>query len=204
MNIPVSIPTIDMAVAMRDLSVYKDQRVQAGKLYGNRIQLLSVPAQELATLLEDALYFSFIIAYAQGLSLLAKASEEYNFQIPLADVVSIWKGGCIIRSSLLYQFDKAFAGNATLPNVLLDGTIADLLKQKEESTRRLLSLAINARVPVAALSSTVSYFDAFCSDRLPINLIQAQRDFFGAHTYQRIDKEGVFHTEWNVDSNAQI
>ena len=198
MNIPVSIPTIDMAVAMRDLSVYKEQRVLAGKLYGERIQKLSAPAEEVTKLLEEALYFSFIIAYAQGLSLLAKASEEYNFQIPMADVVSIWKGGCIIRSSLLYQFDKAFAANATMPNVLLDSTIADLLKQKEGATRQLLSMAINSRIPVAALSSAVTYFDSYCSDRLPTNLIQAQRDFFGAHTYQRIDREGVFHTEWNV------
>ncbi|RYZ26701.1 MAG: NADP-dependent phosphogluconate dehydrogenase [Chitinophagaceae bacterium] len=203
MNIPVSIPTIDMAVAMRDLSVYKDQRVAASKLYGNRIQKINLPSNELIAELEDALLFGFTMAYAQGLSLLAKASEEYGFQIQLADVVSIWKGGCIIRSSLLYQFDKAFASKEVLPNVLLDETIADLLQQKEEAARNILNTAVQARIPVAALGSAVSYFDAYCSERLPTNLIQAQRDFFGAHTYQRIDREGVFHTEWNVDSNAQ-
>jgi 6-phosphogluconate dehydrogenase len=202
MNIPVSIPTIDMAVAMRDLSVYKEQRVQAGKLYGDRVHKLSASKEQLNNALEETLYFSFLIAYAQGLSLLARASEEYNMQIPLPDVVNIWKSGCIIRSSLLYRFDKAFADNATLPNVLLHGTIAELLKQKEKATRQTLSLAINAGIPVAAMASAVTYFDAFCSDRLPTNLIQAQRDFFGAHTYQRIDKEGVFHTEWNVDANS--
>ncbi|HEX8316375.1 MAG TPA: NADP-dependent phosphogluconate dehydrogenase, partial [Flavisolibacter sp.] len=137
-------------------------------------------------------------AYAQGLSLLTKASEDYKFQISPADVVSIWKGGCIIRSSLLYQFDKAFAGDQSLPNVLLDGSIAELLKQKEEAIRQVLSQAITARIPVAAMTSALSYFDAYGSSRLPTNLVQAQRDFFGAHTYQRIDKEGVFHTEWNA------
>ncbi|RYF80235.1 MAG: NADP-dependent phosphogluconate dehydrogenase, partial [Chitinophagaceae bacterium] len=198
MDIPVSIPTIDMAVAMRDLSVYKEQRVAASKVYSERIQKIGLSSAELIAALEDALFFGFTIAYAQGLSLLAKASETYKFEIPLADVVSIWKGGCIIRSGLLYQFDKAFANDQKLPNVLLDKTIANLLQQKEEAARKILCLATDARIPVAALGSAVSYFDAYCSERLPTNLIQAQRDFFGAHTYQRIDKEGVFHTEWNA------
>jgi 6-phosphogluconate dehydrogenase len=201
LNIGVPIPTIDAAVAARILSAYKDQRIQAARLYNNSVE--TIAAAKFIEQLEDALFFSFIIAYAQGLSLLAKASEEYNFQIPLPEVVSIWKGGCIIRSALLYQFDKAFAGNANLENVLLDASVAELLKQKQEAIREVLSLAIKSNIPVAAMSSALSYFDAYCSERLPTNLIQAQRDFFGAHTYQRIDKEGVFHTEWNVDSNAQ-
>lgn len=203
MDLPVSIPTIDMAVAMRDLSVYKDQRTEASKLYATQVVPLTESFTELIDELEEALYFSFLIAYAQGLSLLAKVSVDYKMQIPLPRVVSIWKGGCIIRSSLLYQFDKAFTDNPTLSNVLLHPTIAKILKQKERSIRKTVSLAINAKIPVAAMSSALSYFDAYCSERLPVNLIQAQRDFFGAHTYQRIDKEGVFHTEWHIDSNEQ-
>ncbi|HYO22526.1 MAG TPA: NADP-dependent phosphogluconate dehydrogenase [Flavisolibacter sp.] len=201
MDLGVPIPTIDAAVAARMLSAYKEQRIQAGRLYGKRIQ--KIDSGELVNLMEETLFFCFIVAYAQGLSLLAKASEEYRFDIPLPEVVSIWKGGCIIRSSLLYQFDKAFAANQAFPNVLLDKSIAELLMQKEEAIRRVLSHAIAARIPAAAMTSALSYFDAYSSERLPTNLIQAQRDFFGAHTYQRIDKEGVFHTEWNVDSNAQ-
>jgi 6-phosphogluconate dehydrogenase len=201
LDIGVPIPTIDAAVTARILSAYKEQRVQAAKLYNQSGK--NIGAGNLIASLEDALFFSFIIAYAQGLSLLAKASEEYGFDIPLPEVVSIWKGGCIIRSALLYQFDKAFAANATLPNVLLDNTIATLLTQKQKAVREVLSAAMNAGIPVAAMSSALAYFDAYSSERLPTNLIQAQRDFFGAHTYQRIDKEGVFHTEWNVDSNAQ-
>jgi 6-phosphogluconate dehydrogenase len=172
-------------------------RVEAGKLYQPQIQSIQASPEQLATMVEDALSFCFVMAYAQGLSLLAKVSGEYNMQIPLPDVVSIWKGGCIIRSTLLYQFDNVFAANATLPNVLLDAGIANYLKGKEEALRQVLSLAIASRIPVAAMGSALSYFDAICSERLPTNLIQAQRDFFGAHTYRRIDKEGVFHTEWH-------
>ena len=203
MDIGVPIPTIDAAVTARELSAYKEERISASKIYDVQLEKISLSSQELIDTLEDALQFSFILAYAQGLSLLAKASEEYKMQIPLPSVVSIWKGGCIIRSALLYQFDKAFANNTTLPNVLLDETIASLLKQKESSVRRIISLSINSKIPVAAISSALAYYDAYCSERLPTNLIQAQRDFFGAHTYQRIDKEGVFHTEWNVDSKEQ-
>ncbi|HET7896289.1 MAG TPA: NADP-dependent phosphogluconate dehydrogenase, partial [Flavisolibacter sp.] len=198
MDIPVSIPTIDMAVSMRDLSVVKEQRVKAEALYKPQIRKIDLPAEALAGMLEDTLAFCFVMAYAQGLSLLAKASDEYRMQIPLANVVAIWKGGCIIRSSLLYEFDKAFAADAKLPNVLLDEGIAAFLKAKETAVRKAVSLAAESRIPVAGISSALSYFDAFCSERLPVNLIQAQRDFFGAHTYQRLDREGVFHTEWQA------
>jgi 6-phosphogluconate dehydrogenase len=199
LDLGVPIPTIDAAVAARSLSAYKELRVEAGNLYNPKVVPLHLSAQDLAAAVEDSLLFCFVMAYAQGLSLLAKASEEYNMQIPLADVVAIWKGGCIIRSALLYQFDKVFAENASLPNVLLNADIATLLKDKEEKMRMLLSYAVQSRIPVAAMSSAIGYYDAFCSERLPTSLIQAQRDFFGAHTYQRVDKEGVFHTEWNAE-----
>jgi 6-phosphogluconate dehydrogenase len=199
LNIPVPIPTIDAAVAARTLSGYKEARVQAGELYQPQVSTVSLPAEELAKAVEDALEFCFVMAYAQGLSLLAEASKEYNMQIPMADVVTIWKGGCIIRSLLLYRFEKVFTDNTSLPSVLLDEGIATLLKEKEAGARNIISLAMQSRIPVAAMSSAISYFDAFCSSRLPINLVQAQRDFFGAHTYQRTDKEGVFHTEWNTE-----
>jgi 6-phosphogluconate dehydrogenase len=201
LNLGVPIPTIDAAVAARSLSAYKEQRVTAGELYQPTVNKLNFSAQELAALLEDTLGFCFVMAYAQGLSLLVSASQDYNMQIPLANIVRIWKGGCIIRSLLLYHFDKIFQANPTLSNVLLDESMAAFLKQREESTRKVIALSVQAGIPVAALSSALGYFDAFCSNRLPTNLIQAQRDFFGAHTYQRIDKEGVFHTEWHTDSN---
>jgi 6-phosphogluconate dehydrogenase len=198
LDVGVAIPTIDAAVSARTLSAYKELRLQAGRLYNPQVSKNSLPPEELAAAVEDTLLFSFVMAYAQGLSLLAKVSEEYNMQIPMADVVNIWKGGCIIRSSLLYQFDKVFEAQESLPNILLDHGVADLLKRKEAAVRKVLSQALQSSIPVAAMTSALGYFDGFCSERLPTNLIQAQRDFFGAHTYQRIDKEGVFHTEWNT------
>ncbi|MGE5518949.1 MAG: NADP-dependent phosphogluconate dehydrogenase [Candidatus Dadabacteria bacterium] len=201
MDIPVSIPTIDMAVSMRDLSVYKQQRIEASKLYPTAKGKIDLPSAELIKELEDCLYFCFMIAYAQGLSQLSKASEEYNMDIPLPQVVNVWKEGCIIRSLLLYQLDKVFASNDKLPNILLDHTIASILLQREYAIRNIISIAVKSGIPVGGISSALAYFDAYRSERLPTNLIQAQRDFFGAHTYRRIDKEGVFHTEWHTPEN---
>jgi len=200
MDLPVSIPTIDIAVAMRDLSVYKTQRVQASKLYKPVLGRIEVTQNDLDHL-ENALAFSFAIAYAQGLSMLAVASDELKMNIPLRDVIKVWKAGCIIRSALLGNFTEAFNKDPKLPNLLLDGEIAGLLKAREDSMRQVIQLGINAKIPMGGMMSALSYYDAYLSDRMPTNLIQAQRDFFGAHTYQRIDKEGVFHTEWHVDTN---
>jgi len=200
MDLPVSIPTIDIAVAMRDLSVYKEQRVKAAKLYKPLISRLEITENDLNHL-ENALAFCFALAYAQGLSMLAKASDELGMDIPLRDVVKVWKAGCIIRSALLGNFAEAFEKDPKLPNLLLDDAISGLLKSREESIRQVIQTGINAKIPMAGMMSALSYYDAYLSDRMPTNLIQAQRDFFGAHTYQRIDKQGVFHTEWHVDSN---
>jgi 6-phosphogluconate dehydrogenase len=198
MDLPVSIPTIDMAVAMRDLSVYKEQRVRAAKLYRSPINKTEIAQNDLNHV-ENALAFCFTVAYAQGLSMLAKASDELNMNIPLPDVIKVWKAGCIIRSALLGNFTEAFQKDPKLPNLLLDPEIAELLKNREESIRHILTTGIKAKVPMAGMMSALGYYDAYLSDRMPTNLIQAQRDFFGAHTYQRIDKEGVFHTEWHVE-----
>jgi 6-phosphogluconate dehydrogenase len=122
--------------------------------------------------------------------------------IPLRDVITVWKAGCIIRSTLLGNFSEAYDAQPKLTNLLLDAQIAQLMKAREESMRKVIATAVTSRIPVAALGSAIAYYDAYLSERLPTNLIQAQRDFFGAHTYQRLDKEGVFHTEWHVDSKA--
>ena len=196
MNLPVSIPTIDMAVAMRDLSVYKEQRIKAARVFQPVINPIQ-NGEPLRGDLENALAFSFVIAYAQGLSMLAKASDELVMDIPLPSVIQVWKAGCIIRSALLGNFTAAFQKEPRLSNLLLDADIAIVLKEREASMRRTLSRAIEARIPLAGMASALAYYDAFLSERLPTNLIQAQRDYFGAHTYRRIDKEGVFHTEWH-------
>lgn len=200
MDLPVAIPTIDMAVAMRELSVYKEQRVRAAKVYKPSINKLEITQNDLNHL-ENALAFCFTIAYAQGLSMLAKASDELNMNIPLPDVIKVWKAGCIIRSALLGNFTEAFQKDPKLLNLLLDSEIAELLKNREESIRQVLEIGIKSKIPMAGMMSALGYYDAYLSDRMPTNLIQAQRDFFGAHTYQRTDKEGVFHTEWHVEGD---
>jgi 6-phosphogluconate dehydrogenase len=147
--------------------------------------------------LENALAFCFVIAYAQGLSMLAKASTDLKMEIPLPSVIQVWKAGCIIRSALLGNFTNAFDKNPQLSNLLLDKEIAELLKNRENSLRKIISAAVTSTIAVPGMMSTIGYYDSYCSERMPTNLVQAQRDFFGAHTYQRIDKPGVFHTEWH-------
>jgi 6-phosphogluconate dehydrogenase len=197
MELPISIPTIDTAVALRTLSGYKEERETAFGLYQPVIKPIKTGSDADIKKMKDALYFSIIICYAQGLAMLHKASAELKMDIPLYDVVKIWRGGCIIRSSLLEIFYKAYKKDKTLPNILLNKNIARLVKKTEKNARAITKLALQSKIPVTALSSTIGYFDAYCSENMPTNLIQAQRDFFGAHTYQRTDKEGIFHTQWD-------
>ncbi|HEX8638813.1 MAG TPA: NADP-dependent phosphogluconate dehydrogenase [Pyrinomonadaceae bacterium] len=147
--------------------------------------------------LKTALLSSFVVTYAQGLSLLQAASIEKNYNLNLAEIARIWRGGCIIRSALLEEMRRAYAENPDLPNLILDDSFAEILNRQREDWRIIAEKFAASRVPALCLSSTLQYFDAFRSERLPANLIQAQRDFFGAHTYQRIDEEGIFHTpDW--------
>lgn len=148
--------------------------------------------------LKNALLASFITTYAQGMSLLQTASEEKKYGLDLAEIAKIWRGGCIIRSALLEDMRRAFAANPDLPNLLLDDKFAEILARTRADWVMINAKFAESRVPSLCLSSALAYFDAFRSERLPANLIQAQRDFFGAHTYQRIDREGIFHTpDWN-------
>jgi 6-phosphogluconate dehydrogenase len=154
--------------------------------------------QEFLDKMKTALLSSFVITYAQGLSLLQAASIEKNYNLNLAEIAKIWRGGCIIRSALLAEMRRAFAENPELPNLILDDRFAEILNRHREDWREIVEKFAASRVPALCLSSALQYFDAFRSGRLPANLIQAQRDFFGAHTYQRIDEEGIFHTpDWN-------
>jgi 6-phosphogluconate dehydrogenase len=148
--------------------------------------------------LKNALLASFVITYAQGLSLLQEASIEKNYGLNIAEIAKIWRGGCIIRSALLEDMRRAFAENPDLPNLILDDRFAEILNRQREDWRETVEKFAASRIPALCFSSALQYFDAFRSERLPANLIQAQRDFFGAHTYQRVDEEGIFHTpDWN-------
>lgn len=196
MELPVAVPVIDTAVAMRTLSGYKDERVQAAEIYAKDGYGSSAPSDEFIQEVHDALYFATIISYAQGLAMLFQASKDLAMDIPLPKVVSVWRGGCIIRSSLLEIFTNAYTQTPELSNILLNQEVASVVKSVEENTRSLIAFAAKAGVPAAGLMSSLAYFDAYKSKRMPTNLIQAQRDYFGAHTYQRIDIPGTFHTEW--------
>lgn len=196
MELPVAVPVIDTAVAMRTLSAFKAQREQAAALYPSPETGIHTPAEKWVQLVHDALYFATILSYAQGLAMLHEASRELQMDIPLPEVVSVWRGGCIIRSSLLEVFTQAYQQQADLPNILLDKGVAYLVQSVAANTRTVVAQAAQAGIPTGGLMSALAYFDAFRTGRMATNLIQAQRDYFGAHTYQRTDIPGTFHTEW--------
>ena len=196
MEIGVSIPTIDVAVTSRIISAYKDERVKAAQLYSKDDVKTPENIELFIKEVGDALYLATIISYAQGLALLVKASEEYQFETPLKDVVKIWRGGCIIRSVLLEKFYLAYSEDENLSNILLNKTISDIVKDKISSLRKTASFAVSNGIPSLGLQSALAYFEAYTTEFLPVNLLQAQRDYFGAHTYQRTDREGVFHALW--------
>lgn len=193
MDLQVAVPTIDMAVAMRDLSKYKEARIRAEEIY-NRTEPEGASSLTLEDL-EDSLYFSFIVTYAQGMHMLSVASKEYNYNLSLADIARIWRGGCIIRAALLENIYQAFQDNQ-LGHLLLDQSVVNLIHQSEPGMRRVTMEAVKSGTGIPAIASTLHYFDMFRIGQMPSNLIQAQRDYFGAHSYERIDREGIFHTKW--------
>lgn len=201
MEIGVSIPTIDVAVTSRIISAYKEERVKASQLYAKDEVKIPENTELFIKEVGDALYLATIISYAQGLALLVKASEEYQFETPLKDVVKIWRGGCIIRSVLLEKFYLAYSEDENLSNILLNKTISDIVKDKISSLRKTAAFAVTNGIPSLGLQSALAYFEAYTTESLPVNLLQAQRDYFGAHTYQRTDREGVFHALWQTSNN---
>src|ERR1700761_2524462 len=174
MDLGIPIPVIDMAVCMRELSAYKDERSQAASLYKSVKTDIPVPKEVFIQQVHDALYFGIMISYAQGLAQLHIASKELHMDIPMQQVVKVWRGGCIIRSTLLEVFYKAYSKNPELPNLLLEPEIAQLLHGKKQNMRNVIIHAIHMGYPVAGLMAGLSYFDAYRRERMPTNLIQAQ------------------------------
>lgn len=194
MDLGIPVPTIDMAVSMRQISAIKDIRQRAEELYGLKA---TRPAAELIPAdLEAALYFAFIVTYAQGMTQLAAADEEYGYDMDLATTAKIWRGGCIIRAALLEDMRAAYAKNPKLESLLLDEGFVEKINGTINAARKVAAYAIDKGIPAGGLSSAIAYFDAFTSGRLYLNLVQAQRDHFGSHTYERTDRDGIFHTEW--------
>ncbi len=196
LELHVPTPTIDVAVAMRNLSSYKPLRVAASQLLGGHCPTFTGDRERFLDQAQAAYWAASVITYAQGLHQLIAASQAYGYDLELAAVARIWRGGCIVRAQLLEDIRRAFISRPDLPNLLLDPTIGRAVAQRQAAMRTVVGTAVTLGIPAPALSVSLAYFDAFRSERLPANLIQAQRDYFGAHTYQRTDREGVFHTDW--------
>ena len=183
---------------MRELSALKSEREKAEGLYP-KSKAAALNKAELEELAEAALYFAFIISYAQGMHQLSEASKEYGYNLDLATIAKIWRAGCIIRAGLLEDISLAFTDNPGIDNLLLAPSFVDKIQSTVASARKLVSYAAINAIALPGLSNSLTYFDAYTSGRLPLNLIQAQRDYFGSHTYERLDKEGIFHTDWEED-----
>lgn len=196
MDLGVATPTINTAVEQRILSAYKDERGRASKvLKGPRMRYRG-GRQELIDGVHDGLYASRICTYAQGMALLRAASQEYNWNLSLSEISRIWKGGCIIRAALLEKIQQAYVQEPNLANLLMDPEMAEVMMSRQGPWRMVVQAAARMGVAVPAISASLGYLDSYRRDRLPANLIQAQRDLFGAHQYERVDKPGMFHTEW--------
>lgn len=195
------IPVIDAAVIARAISSFKPQRVQASKLIqgpgSDGVPLPEAPDRE-ATIkaLEDALYFSKISSYAQGMALLKVASDTYSWDLNFAEIARIWTAGCIIRARLLSPIMDAYKNDPALGNLMFDPFFTSEINSTMPQVRKAIHTALDFGIPTPALSAALNYVDSYRTERLPADFIQGMRDFFGAHTYQRLDKEGTFHTEW--------
>jgi 6-phosphogluconate dehydrogenase len=196
MELQVPIPTIDLAVAMRDLSILTKERAQASVIYQRSVPRFAGDRDTFLAQLGSALFAGMILIYAQGLALLAVASDKYEYHLVLEAVARIWRGGCIIRAAVLEDICAAFQAQPELPNVLLDHHVSHKMMEHQEDLRQVVRQAAEFGLPIPGLMVSLGYLDAYRSAWLPANLIQAQRDCFGAHTYERNDAKGTFHTEW--------
>ncbi|MFA5112407.1 MAG: NADP-dependent phosphogluconate dehydrogenase [Desulfobaccales bacterium] len=196
MDLQVGTPTIDTAVVMRDLSGYKDERQEAAKVLAGPTQTFQGDRPRFIEQVKNALYASMIATYSQGLALLQRASLAYTYNLDLEAVARIWRGGCIIRAALLEDIRTAYKARADLPNLLMDPRLGQAFLAREADLRQVVQVAAGLGLPAPGLMATLGYFDAYRSAVLPANLIQAQRDFFGAHMYERLDTPGAFHTKW--------
>jgi 6-phosphogluconate dehydrogenase len=201
-DIAAPIPTVNAAVEARILSALKTERAAASRVLrgpspegrGDRARLIGAA--------RHALYACKITSYAQGMAMLRMASSEYGYGIDPGTVAKNWRAGCIIRATLLGDIRRAFERNPGLVNLLLDDAFRDAIGERQEGWRHVVQTAVALGIPVPAMGASLAYYDSYRAARLPANLTQAQRDFFGAHTYRRVDRDGVFHTNWTGDATA--
>ncbi|OQO70839.1 phosphogluconate dehydrogenase (NADP(+)-dependent, decarboxylating) [Enterococcus villorum] len=197
LDLGVPLPLITESVFARYISAYKEERVQASKILSHTNDFtFTGDKKELIEKIREALYFSKIMSYAQGFAQLRVASKEYDWSLPFGEIAKIWRAGCIIRARFLQKITDAYDKNPDIENLLLDDYFVDITNKYQQAVRDVVALAVQAGVPVPTFSSAIAYFDSYRAERLPANIIQAQRDYFGAHTYERVDKEGIFHYSW--------
>jgi 6-phosphogluconate dehydrogenase len=199
LDMGVPAPTVSEAVFARCLSAVKEERVAASNiLSGPSVKIISDNKQVLVSAIRDALYCSKICSYAQGFQLMREAQKEYNWTLNFGEIAKIWRGGCIIRAAFLQKITEAYDKDPNLANLLLDDYFKECLDIYQSSWRKVISLAIESGIPVPTFSSAIAYYDGYRSERLPQNLLQAQRDYFGAHTYERTDEARgkFFHLDW--------
>jgi 6-phosphogluconate dehydrogenase len=196
-DVGAPIPTVNAAVEARLISAQKRERVAASRLLAGPSARYTGTRAPIIDAARQALYASKITSYAQGMALLRMASTEYRYDIDLAEVARIWRAGCIIRASLLEDIRRAFHREPQLVNLLVDRAFSEAVATRQEGWREVVRVAVTLGIPVPAISASLAYYDAYRSARLPANLTQGQRDFFGAHTYRRVDRDGVFHTHWS-------
>jgi 6-phosphogluconate dehydrogenase len=200
-DIGAPIPTVNAAVEARLLSAIKSERVAASAVLAGP-RPAGLDRDRLIAAAREALYASKIMSYAQGMAMLRMASAEYGYGIDPGEVASVWRAGCIIRATLLADIRAAFRRTPDLANLLLDPAFSDAVASRQDRWRHVVQTAVGAGIPVPAMSASLAYYDSYRSARLPANLTQAQRDFFGAHTYRRLDRDGVFHTEWTAPAGG--
>ncbi|HJV17843.1 MAG TPA: NADP-dependent phosphogluconate dehydrogenase [Bacillales bacterium] len=197
LDVGVPLPIITESVFARFISAMKDERVKASKvLSGPEVKPFADNKEELIEAVRKALYMSKICSYAQGFAQMRAASEEYGWDLRYGDIAMIFRGGCIIRAQFLQKIKDAYDREPALSNLLLDPYFKEIVEGYQAALRQVISVAIERGIPVPAFASAIAYYDSYRTETLPANLLQAQRDYFGAHTYQRVDKEGIFHTNW--------
>ncbi len=197
LDLGVPLPIITESVFARFISAMKDERVAASKvLNGPEVKPFSGDRASFIESVRKALYMSKICSYAQGFAQMRAASEEYNWDLQYGDIAMIFRGGCIIRAQFLQKIKDAYDRDGALKNLLLDPYFKDIVENYQSALREIIAVAVQNGIPVPCFSAALSYYDSYRTETLPANLLQAQRDYFGAHTYQRVDKEGIFHTEW--------
>ena len=215
LTLGVSVPTIVEAVFARCISAAKSERVEASKVLGGPKVEFEGDKKEFLNAIGDALYAAKICSYAQGFGLMRQASFDYDWNLDFGQISLGWRGGCIIRAKFLYRIAEAFDRNPNLLNLLLDDYFRDVIESTQPNWRRVIVAAIQLGIPIPAFSSALAYFDSYRSARVPANLIQAQRDYFGAHTYHKVNSDGdiivdqvgepvVFHTEWMLEGRPEI